>query len=55
MFWIVREEQQEGLQGPWKKEKIDMRLEKDWSREGSQWKTLDCKNVCKGMQYNLKS
>ncbi len=55
MFWITREEQQEGLQGPWRKEKIDMRLEKDWSEEGSQGRTLDRKNLCKGMQDNLES
>jgi len=55
MFWITREEQQEGLQGPWRKEKMDMRLEKDWSKEGSQGRTLDCKKLCKGMQDNLES
>jgi hypothetical protein len=29
MFWITREEQQEGLQGPWRIEKTYMKLEKD--------------------------
>jgi hypothetical protein len=28
MCWIAREEQQEDLQGPWRKEKTNMRLEK---------------------------
>jgi hypothetical protein len=28
MCWITREEQQEDLQGPWKKEIKNMRLEK---------------------------
>jgi hypothetical protein len=35
MFWITREEQQEGLQGPWRIEKTYMRLEKDYSIERS--------------------
>ncbi len=32
-----------------------MRLEKDWSREGSQGLTLDRKKLRKGMQDNLES
>ncbi len=35
MFQIANEEQQGDFQGPWKK-RTNLRLEKDYSREGSQ-------------------
>jgi hypothetical protein len=43
--WIIREEHQGDLHGRWKKEKIELRLEKDQSRDGSQGKMLDLRNI----------
>jgi len=47
MFQITSEEQQGDSQGPWRKKRTNLRLEKDYSREGSQGRiTRKKKPIC---------